>query len=125
MAVPVREVMKTDLVTVNENLTVGEAATMMGLRRIGSILVLEGERLIGIFTERDIVHALSQDIAATGEPISYFMTRNPVTITPETDAQQALELMLERHFRHLPVMDSGRLVGMVSIRDLSAATTQG
>jgi CBS domain-containing protein len=120
----VREVMSSELTTAGEDLTVGEAATTMGLKGVGSILVMAGERLVGIFTERDIVHALSQDIAATGEPVGYFMTRNPVTVTPETDVQAALNLMLERHFRHLPVVEQDKVLGMVSIRDLSAAAQQ-
>ena len=115
----VSEVMATDLVTIGPTATIAEAATVMGGRRVGSALVMEDGRLIGIFTERDTVRALSQDFDAPGHPVSHWMTRDPVTIPPETSIEDALELMLQRGFRHLPVTDSDGVLGMVSIRDLS------
>ena len=115
----IADVMNRELVTVPPSTTVSEAATTMGLRRVGSVLVLEGGRLAGIFTERDVVKALSNDINAASTPVTAWMTRNPTTISPDSPAEEALGLMLGRHFRHLPVMQGGELVGMVSIRDLS------
>lgn len=115
----VREVMTRSLVTADPTATVGDAATIMASRHVGSALVLDGETLCGIFTERDIVRALSQDFDAPGHPIVHWMTRDPTTVEPDTAVEDALERMLAGGFRHLPVVEEGRVVGMVSIRDLS------
>jgi CBS domain-containing protein len=100
----------------------GAAVTVMGMRRIGALLVMERERLEGIFTERDVVHALSYDIGASSESVGEWMTRNPITDGPETAVEQALERMVAGNFRHLPVTEGERVVGVVSIQDLSRAT---
>jgi CBS domain-containing protein len=117
----VGDIMTTGLFAIEPTTTVAEAATVMGERRIGSALVMESDRLIGIFTERDIVRALGEHFDAAGHPVSDWMTADPVTVSPSTPAQEALKLMLEGNFRHLPVEDGGRLSGIVSMRDLTAA----
>ncbi|HXF35687.1 MAG TPA: CBS domain-containing protein, partial [Actinomycetota bacterium] len=115
----VRDVMSTDLVTVEPSATIAEAATLMGGRRVGSALVLEGGRLVGILTERDVLRALADHFDAAGHPVAQWMTPAPTTIDAGATVRDALELMLARGFRHLPVTEDDRLVGMVSIRDLS------
>jgi CBS domain-containing protein len=120
----VGEIMTKELVTVVSGATVAEAATVMGERKVGSALVIDAGELVGIFTERDIVRALSQDFDAPGHPITHWMTRDPATITPETTVKEALDMMLTRGFRHLPVVDGTTPVGMVSMRDLSRATAE-
>ncbi len=120
----VGEIMTKQLVTVESGATVAEAATVMGERKVGSALVIDEGALVGIFTERDIVRALSQDFDAPGHPITHWMTRDPATISPETTVQAALDMMLTRGFRHLPVVDGTSPVGMVSMRDLSRATAE-
>jgi len=120
----VGEIMTKELVTVESGATVAEAATVMGERKVGSALVIDGGELVGIFTERDIVRALSQDFDAPGHPITHWMTRDPATITPETTVKDALDMMLTRGFRHLPVVEGTTPVGMVSMRDLSRATAE-
>ena len=119
-----REIMSTSLVTVAISATVAEAATVMGSTRVGSALVMDGERLAGIFTERDIVRALSQDFDAPTHPLRHWMTPDPMTVSPDLTVKDALDIMLNRGFRHLPVMEDERVVGMVSIRDLSKASRQ-
>jgi CBS domain-containing protein len=119
----IREIMSTELVTVAPGSTVAEAATVMGGHHVGSALVMEADALIGIFTERDILRALSQDFDAPTHHVSQWMTKDPVTVTPEATAESALELMLGGNFRHLPVCDASRPVGIVSLRDVSRATT--
>ena len=115
----VGELMNRDLIKVSRDTTVAGAASVMSQRRVGSVLIMEGDELEGIFTERDIVRALSHDIAAPREEIVHWMTRNPLTVPEATDAREALQLMSDNHFRHLPVTDvDGRLVGIVSIRDM-------
>ena len=119
----IREIMSTELVTVVPGSTVAEAATVMGGHHVGSALVMEAESLIGIFTERDILRALSQDFDAPTHHVSQWMTRDPVTVTPDASAESALELMLGGNFRHLPVCDGSQPVGIDSLRDVSRAAT--
>ena len=119
----VGDVMTRDVLRVDPSTTVAEAATMMGERRIGSALVMEDERLVGIFTERDIVRALGQHFDAAGHAVSEWMTRDPMTIGSDTSTQQALDTMLQRGFRHLPIVDGDRVAGIVSLRALSRATS--
>jgi len=118
----IREVMTKQLVTVEPATSVAAAVTVMGMQRVGAVLVMENGRLEGIFTERDLVRAMSYDIGASSELVAQWMTRKPVTVGPEASAEEALEIMLAGHFRHLPVMEGESLVGVVSIRDLSRAT---
>ena len=117
----VRDVMTQVVLTAETGMTIAEAASLMAQRRVGSALVTERDRLIGIFTERDIVKALSQDSAAIHQSIGHWMTRNPQTISPEAAAEEALQRMLDGGFRHLPVVDGDQMVGMLSMRDLSRA----
>ncbi len=115
----VRDVMKTSLHSVGPSETVGEAVAVMAQHRIGSVLVMEGERLVGIFTERDTVRALSQAHDAARHEIASWMTHDPKTVKPETDTEDALRTMLDNGFRHLPVVDNSKVIGMVSMRDLA------
>src|SRR5207247_5603560 len=115
----VGEIMSKDLITVDPQATVAEAATIMGEHHAGSALVMDGEALAGIFTERDIVRALGEHFDAAGHPVANWMTRNPMTIEADATVHDALERMLSGGFRHLPVIDGDRVVGLVSMRDLS------
>jgi CBS domain-containing protein len=116
----VGDVMTRTLLWVEPAATVGEAATLMGERRAGSALVMEGDQLLGIFTERDIVRALGQHFDAAGHPVSEWMTADPITVPPDTPVREALERMISGGFRHLPVVDEEAVIGVVSMRDLSA-----
>ena len=97
----VREAMSTVLLTAPGTTTIAEAASLMAQRRVGSTLVMEGRRVRGIFTERDIVKALSQDGAAIQQAIEHWMTRAPRTIGPDAPLEEALEQMIRGQFRHL------------------------
>ena len=112
------------VLTAETGTTIAEVASLMAQRRVGSALVLDGRRLLGIFTERDIVKALSQDASATHQAIGHWMTRNPETIPSDGTTDEALRRMLDGGFRHLPVMDGDRIVGMISMRDLSRVQVQ-
>jgi CBS domain-containing protein len=118
----IHEVMTKELVTVEPATSVAAAVTVMGMQGVGAVLVMEKGRVEGIFTERDLVRAMSNDIGASSQAVAQWMTRNPITVGPEASVEEALEIMLNGHFRHLPVMEGERLVGVVSIRDLSRAT---
>jgi CBS domain-containing protein len=115
----VREVMSTDLYYVTPTTRVGEAVALMAQHRIGSVLVMEGARLVGIFTERDTVRALSQTYDAPSHEVASWMTSDPITVRPETETAEALRTMLANNFRHLPVMQGDDVAGIVSIRDLA------
>jgi CBS domain-containing protein len=117
----VGDVMTRSVLSVDASTTVAEAATIMGERRAGSALVMDGDSLLGIFTERDIVKALGQHFDAAGHAVSEWMTAEPMTVPPDTTVDDALRTMLDRGFRHLPVVEGERVVGVVSMRDLSAA----
>ncbi len=105
-------------VTTSSDITVAAAARLMKLHQIGAILVVEGGRLAGIFTERD---ALFRVVAEGRDPgatrISEVMTRNPRTIEADRPFGHALHLMYEGGFRHVPVVEDTRPIGMVSARD--------
>ncbi|HYT30177.1 MAG TPA: CBS domain-containing protein [Actinomycetota bacterium] len=120
----VRDVMSTTIVSVEPSATISEAATAMGKHHVGSAVVLDGGRLVGIFTERDIVKALAADFDAPHNPVHEWMSRDPATIGPGASIEEALERMLAGGFRHLPVFEGDDLVGMVSIRDVSTARAQ-
>lgn len=99
-----------------------DAVTIMNDRRIGAILVTRDEALVGIITERDIVFRV---VAARRDPekttIAEVMTADPDTVSPRADVMTALERMQTGGYRHLPVVDDGALVGIVSIRDIYAS----
>jgi len=111
--------MSTRLHSVGPSDTVGEAVAVMAQNRIGSVLVMDGDELIGIFTERDTVRALSLSHDAPRHEIVSWMTRDPKTVAPDADSDDALRTMLDNGFRHLPVVEGGRVIGMVSMRDLA------
>jgi CBS domain-containing protein len=105
-------------VTASAEITVAAAARLMKERRVGAILVVEDGSLAGIFTERDVVFrviAEGRDPVATR--VAEVMTANPHTIAPDRPFGHALHLMHEGGFRHVPVVDNGRPLGVVSARD--------
>ena len=109
-----------DVARVPPTATVAEVASRLGERRIGAILVMDNaDQLLGIVSERDIVRALPKHGAVVLEmTAAQLMTQVLHTTTPQTSCLQALEQMTERRVRHLPVLDEGRLVGVVSIGDV-------
>jgi CBS domain-containing protein len=115
----IRDVMSTELVTVSPRASVAEAAAIMSARHVGSAVVLDDDALVGIFTERDILHALGSDFDAAAHTVAEWMSKDPATIDAGASVAEALDRLLEEGFRHLPVMAGGALVGMVSLRDLS------
>lgn len=101
---------------------VRDAAVLMAQRRIGVVMVGSADQLLGILSERDMTfRVIARGIDPDTTTIDTVMTPNPRTIGPDDTPEDALELMREHSFRHLPVVDRGTVVGMVSIRDLYAA----
>src|SRR2546425_12674010 len=115
----VSDAMSRELNRVGPDTTIAEAASLMSQRRVGSTLVCRDDRLLGIFTERDILRAVSHDATAMHDPLEHWMTRRPRTIAPDSELDEALRIMVEGHFRHLPVEEGGQLVGMLSMRGIS------
>ncbi|HVU17077.1 MAG TPA: CBS domain-containing protein [Candidatus Didemnitutus sp.] len=100
--------------------TVLEAVQEMNRHKIGSVLVMNGHRLAGIFTERDVLlRVVGAELEPMTTPITKVMTSNVLTITPETTVQQVMDLFAERRCRHLPVMKDGQVTGLISIGDVS------
>jgi CBS domain-containing protein len=112
----VSSTMATRLLTIEPSATLQDAAHRMADRRVGAILVTEGDSLVGILTERDVLRAVGRGtIEGT---VEQWMTRDPITVGPEATNGEAAMMMIHGGFRHVPVCDDGRLVGIVSIRDL-------
>ena len=103
----------------NTATTVTEAASVLAERRIGALPVVSGDEVVGIFSERDLLYCIAQEGAAALErQVGEVMTSPPVTVARDTDALEALSLMTRRRIRHLPVVESGRMLGFISIGDL-------
>ncbi len=112
-------VQRQELSFASPHATVREATQAMARRRISALMVIDRDRLVGIFTERDLaakVVAIGLDPDTT--PVSAVMTPDPDTLAPDDTAHQALMMMRASGYRHLPVVDRSRVVGMVSVRDL-------
>jgi sulfide:quinone oxidoreductase len=99
--------------------TLDDAVRAMREHDGGSVLVVEGERLVGILTSRDVLRAVAGDVSPSGAPVGQWMTASPVTVTPVTTVDLAETLMTEYGIHHLPVVDGERPVGIVGLRDLA------
>jgi CBS domain-containing protein len=113
--------MSRDVVVAAPEDTLGEVAQRMAEVEVGSCVVLEHGRLIGILTERDILKAVAGRVHSSEARVREWMTENPITATQDTTAAEALETMMEHGFRHLPVIEGERTIGVVSIRDVMRA----
>jgi CBS domain-containing protein len=113
----VRDHMSRDLLTVDAGLTLAQVAERMVEREVGAALVLDGDQLAGIVTERDVLRAVARGARDEGL-VRDWMTRDPETIDPGETTEHAATLMMHGGFRHLPVTEGGAVVGIVSIRDL-------
>ena len=106
--------------SVGADATVTECVRTMTAEKLGALIVMDGERLIGIFTERD---ALNKVLAAGLDPVntkvSAVMTKDPYCIPPTTTVGDAMELITKRRFRHLPIVENGKLLAVVSSGDLT------
>ncbi len=118
----VTQILKTkgDLVfTATPNDTVSAICALLHSRRVGAMVILDGEDVAGIVSERDMVRALAEGGAsALSQPVSAFMTRDVIFASPAESVDTLLEQMTDRRIRHLPVVEKGRLLGIVSIGDL-------
>lgn len=109
-----------DVATVGQGQTVAEAVAILGERRIGALPVVEGDRILGIMSERDVIYCLREHGAEVLDwPVSRVMTSPAVTVEMSTPVLTALAMMTQRRMRHLPVVEGGATIcGIVSIGDL-------
>jgi CBS domain-containing protein len=112
------ELMTGAVVSVAPEDTLGEAAERMAEDGVGSAVVLDSGRLIGILTERDLLRAVAGRVHTSEARVRAWMTVDPLTATEATSADEAIRTMLEQGFRHLPVVEGGRTIGVVSLREL-------
>jgi CBS domain-containing protein len=115
----VAERMSRQVLSTGPDATLGEAAEKMAARNVGSIVVLDGDRLVGILTERDLLRAFARAVSRE-TPVRQCMTPNPETCDGTATLDHATVLMLHGGFRHLPIVEGERVVGMLSLRDVVA-----
>jgi CBS domain-containing protein len=119
--VPLREVMAKNhdrLVIVGPEMTVSAAACAMAQAGVGAVLVVQDEGLVGIFTERDLAYrVVARELDPAATPLAQVMTPSPRTLSPEQPFGIALALMHKKGFRHVPVVQDGRPIGMVFARN--------
>lgn len=113
-----KEIMTSDVFTIERDATVADVAGIMLKRRLGSAVVMQGSWVSGIFTERDVVRAAASGKDLTSSRVSDWMTSDPVTVEGGLEAEEAAELMMSNGFRHLPVLEGQALMGIVSLRDV-------
>jgi CBS domain-containing protein len=107
-----------ELFTAQAEETLEVAADRMSWHQVSALPVLEGQRLVGIVTERDLTVALAEGADAEVTPVSDYMTPAPEVLRPDSELADAAHVMLELGIRHLPVVRSGQLVGVLSMRDV-------
>ncbi|MDP8960654.1 MAG: CBS domain-containing protein [Actinomycetota bacterium] len=120
MSVMLRDVMTKNVLTTSPGATVADAAKAMTDRKIGSACVVDEQgRLLGIITERDVLRAAGSGRDLVNESVTEWMTPDPITIGPdEMPCSEIANIMMERGFRHLPILDGDALIGIVSMRDV-------
>jgi len=108
---------------VEPSMTVFQALQLMAEKDIGAVLVMEGNKLIGIFTERDYARkVVLQGKTSAGTPIGEIMTRKVMFVKPDRTLDECMALMSEKRLRHLPVLDAGQVLGVLSVTDLVRET---
>ena len=105
--------------TVTSGATIAEAVDLLNAKRIGAVVVVDGNRVAGILSERDVVRHLGTDWAAlANRPVSDVMTRNVISVSRFASVGDVMERMTQHRIRHMPIVENGELVGIVSIGDV-------
>jgi len=118
----VGEMMHTRVIFTTPDSPLSEAAAEMVQERVGSALVMDRSLLAGILTERDVLRAAASATDLTAVQVSAWMTKDPQSAAPDTTIEDAAQMMLLNGFRHLPIMEGPTVRGVVSLRDLAAAS---
>ena len=118
------DIMRPDLIEVAPEDTLGEVAERMTALNMGAAVVKDFGRLIGIITERDLLKAMAARVHTSEARVRQWMTEDPITVAGDTDVEEAAQVMLDRGFRHLPVIDDGGgVIGLVSLRRVVGASS--
>lgn len=123
--ISVRDAMTTNVLTAGPNTTVARAAKLMAERGVGSIVIVRGGKPVGILTERDLLmKVLGPDLKPSRIKVGKIMSSPLITVSPETDITEAARLMSKNRIRRLPVVEHGRLVGILSASDVTAISPE-
>lgn len=118
----IRELLKakgTQVWSISPDTSVLEALQLMTEKQVGALLVMEGEKIAGIISERDFVHGVAEkERCIVNTTIVEYMTPKVITVTPDQTVEDCMGLMTKEHIRHLPVVENGKLAGMISIGDI-------
>jgi CBS domain-containing protein len=121
---PIADVMSLKVVSVTPADTVQDAIGRMLAANVGAVAVCEGTRLVGIFTERDVLRLAGEQAALPGIRVGDVMTRDVLTVSGDVEILDAARVMGERRIRHLPVVEGENLLGVVGIRDVLGALAE-
>ncbi len=120
----ISDAMRSDFVAVAPEDTLGEVAQRMVEAKTGAVAVLDYGRLVGVLTERDMLKAMAGRVLTSDARAREWMTADPITAEPDLALDKAQEIMLSNGFRHLPVVERGRVIGIVSLRRIAASMAQ-
>jgi CBS domain-containing protein len=119
----IRDIMSARVVTVQKKKGLAEVVKLMATTKISSIVITDEDRIVGIVTERDLIkHILLPGKSVNKVAVDDVMTKDPLTINPDTELDQASMLMHDKNIRHLPVVESGKLVGLITQTDIVKET---
>jgi CBS domain-containing protein len=110
------DVVRPNFITVAPEDTLGEVAEQMTRQNVGAVVVKDHGRLIGILTERDMLHAMAARVHTSDARVRQWMTADPITASIDMPLEDAAQVMLDNGFRHLPVVDGANVLGVVSLR---------
>lgn len=112
----------SNVYSITENITVYDALKIMGEKNVGALLVMDGDKLKGIISERDYARKIIlKGKSSTDTEVKDIMTENVITVLPEDDIEKCMELMSGRKIRHLPVVKNDKVLGVISITDVVTA----
>ena len=120
----VSDLMTSDVLAVDPADTIGETAQKMVERGVSSAVVSDYGNLIGIVTERDLTRAVAGRVHTSEARVREWMTADPITLSSGASPEEAAKIMLDNGFRHVPIVEDGRPVGIVSIRDVARWSTE-
>lgn len=120
----VRKIVSGEVESIESSVSVVEAASRMSESSVGALVVIDNGDMVGILTERDLIPVIAQGRDPAKERVSDWMTPAPDMLQADTSVKDAANWMLAAGYRHLPVEDDGRLVGMASIKDILWALTE-
>ncbi len=115
------DICKPTFIVVAPEDTLGEVAERMSAQNVGAVVVKDFGRLIGILTERDMLRAMAARVHTSDARVRQWMTEDPITAPPDMSFEEASQIMVDKGFRHLPVVDGETIMGIVSLRRIMAA----